>query len=95
MCEPQSVISGVPQDSVLGPLIFIVLVVRDIDKDISSDTNVNSFADATRATRGVTSVADTICLQEGLTKYMPGRTLQTRNSMMTSLKISAMAPKQN
>ena len=47
--EPQSVISGVPQGSVLGPLIFLVLV-GDIDKDVSSETNVKSFADDTRAT---------------------------------------------
>ena len=55
------------QGSALGPLIFLVLV-GDIDKDVSSDTNVKSFADDIPVTRGVTSVADTICLQDDLNK---------------------------
>ena len=70
--EPQSVISGVPQGSALGPLIFLVLV-EDIDKDVSSDTNVKSFEDATCATRGVKLVADTICLRMISTKYSISR----------------------
>ena len=65
--DPQPVISGVPQGSVLGPLIFLVLV-GDIDKDTSIETKVKSFADDTRATRGVISVADTVCLQEDLNR---------------------------
>ena len=51
----------------LGPLIFLVLV-GDIDNDTSSETKMKSFADDTRATRGVASIADTICLQEDLNK---------------------------
>ena len=65
--EPRPVISGVPQGSVLGPLIFLILV-GDIDNDISRGTTVRSFADDTRATRGVTTQADTNCLQEDLNK---------------------------
>ena len=65
--DPKPVIYGVLQEGVLGPLMFLILVV-DIDNKISQDTKVRSFADDTHATRGVTTVADTICLQEDLNK---------------------------
>ena len=90
--EPQSVISGVPQGSVLGPLIFLVLV-GDIDKDVSSDTNVKSFADDTRATRGVTSVADTICLQDDLNKIYAWT--DTTNMKLNDDKFEALRYGQN
>ena len=47
--EPQNVLSGVPQGSVLGPLIFLILI-GDIDKDILNRF-VKSFADDTRASK--------------------------------------------
>ena len=43
--KPSEVKSGVPQGSVLGPLLFLILI-GDIDKDISS-LFVSSFADDT------------------------------------------------
>ena len=48
--------SGVPQGSVLGPLLFLVLI-GDFDKDITS-TFVSSFADDTRVAKGISSVED-------------------------------------
>ena len=53
--------SGVPQGSVLGPLLFLVLI-GDIDKDITS-TFVSSFADDTRVAKGISSVEDVETLQ--------------------------------
>ena len=49
--------SEVPQGSVLGPLLFLVLI-GDIDKDITS-----SFADDTRVAKGISSVEDLETLQ--------------------------------
>ena len=53
--------SGVPQGSVLGPLLFLVLI-GGIDKDITS-TFVSSFADDTRMAKGISSVEDVETLQ--------------------------------
>ena len=65
--DPKPVTSGVLQGSVLGPLMFHILM-GDIDKNISQDTKARLFANDTHTTRGVASVADTICLQEDLNK---------------------------
>ena len=62
--RPQPVISGVPQGSVLGPLLFLVLI-GDIDKNIASSF-LSSFADDTRVGKGITSEADIQFLQADL-----------------------------
>ena len=54
--KPSAVISGVPQGSVLGPLLFLVLI-GDIDKNVSS-AFISSFADDTRATHDIENDAD-------------------------------------
>ena len=56
--------SGVPQGSVLGPLLFLVLI-SDIDKGISS-AFLSSFADDTRVAKGITTVEDVEALQTDL-----------------------------
>ena len=46
------VISRVPQGTVLGPVLFLVLIL-DIADNVSEGTRVFSFADDTRASRGI------------------------------------------
>ena len=56
--------SGVPQGSVLGPLLFLVLL-GDIDKSIAS-AFVSSFADDTRVGHRIKTVGDVTALQDDL-----------------------------
>ena len=53
LSEAVKVLSGVPQGSVLGPLLFIIFMV-DIDEDIT-DILIGTFADDTRAWQKSTS----------------------------------------
>ena len=53
----EHVLSGVPQGTVLGPVLFLVHI-RNIAKDLSDGTTTSSFADDTRVQRGVSSQKD-------------------------------------
>ncbi len=61
---PSIVESGVPQGSVLGPLLFLILI-GDIDHAVASSF-VSSFADDTRIGRVITSKEDADKLQADL-----------------------------
>ena len=58
--------SGVPQGSVIGPLLFLVMI-SDIDSSITS-VKVSSFADDTRVMAGISCTEDTAQLQSDLNK---------------------------
>ena len=57
-------ISGVPQSTVLGPLLFIILMC-DINSGITSSSMVN-FADDTRLYYGIFNIDDCAILQNDL-----------------------------
>ena len=59
------VVSGVPQGTVLGPILFLIHI-RGISAKLSQGTSSSSFADDTRIMRGVRSTADCAQLQADL-----------------------------
>ena len=63
--HPTPVLSGVPQGTVLGPVLFLVHI-RNISRDLSEGTSASSFADDTRVQRGISSDSDCAILQADL-----------------------------
>ena len=83
---PKPVISGVPQGSVLGPLLFLIMI-GDIDKNLNH-TFLKSFADDTRASKGVKDVKDVTHLQEDLNEIYSWS--EENNMEFNSTKFEAM-----
>ena len=64
LSDDHPVISGVPQGTVLGPLLFIIMIA-DINKDVASSKLI-SFADDTRVYSQIADTEDCDSLQQDL-----------------------------
>lgn len=62
----QPVISGVPQGSVLGPLLFLIYI-NDVVARVSPSSKLALFADDIALYRSITSPADYVVLQSDIT----------------------------
>ena len=62
--KPAKVVSGVPQGTVLGPVMFIIFL-NDLSSCIKHSV-VSSFADDTRLKKSISNVNDTYLLQKDL-----------------------------
>ena len=84
--QAQPMISGVPQGSVLGPLLFLILI-GDIDQEVANSF-LSSFADDTRVGRGIESEGDARLLQADLEAVY--RWADTNNMMFNSDKFEVL-----
>ncbi|MCP3680449.1 MAG: hypothetical protein GY782_09470, partial [Gammaproteobacteria bacterium] len=59
------VLSGVPQGSILGPLLFVIFI-NDIGDNINKDSGIYLYADDTKLFREIHSIDDCAMLQNDI-----------------------------
>ena len=83
--KPSDVKSGVPQGTVLGPILFLILI-NDIDQEVSS--KVSLFADDTRVMGPVREEADVENIQRDLNSIYEWQ--QTNNMLFNGSKFEML-----
>ena len=93
------VLSGVPQGSVLGPLLF-VSYINDVAAAVSSGSNVNMFADDIALYRVIKTRDDYVYLQEDVNsistcieqKYLQFNTTKCKLMFITRKRANSLPP---
>jgi Reverse transcriptase (RNA-dependent DNA polymerase)/Endonuclease-reverse transcriptase len=65
----EDVVSGVPQGSVLGPVLFLIFI-RDLDRAVTGNVRLRKFADDTKIANRITGAEDSAELQRALDSMM-------------------------
>ncbi len=65
MSDTKPVLSGVPQGSIIGPILF-VLFINDLPSRLSPDTMLELYADDTKIWRAIKSYSDHLTLQNDI-----------------------------
>ena len=65
--SPSQVTSGVPQGSILGPMLFL-LYENDLPSSVKN-TSIATYADDTKIFKEISNIGDAKALQEGLTNF--------------------------
>ena len=65
MSTEASVLSGVPQGSILGPLLFVIFI-NDMHSVVSPGTNIALYADDTKIWRNINSEQDSVILNNDI-----------------------------
>ena len=87
-----SVLSGVPQGSILGPLLF-VLFIDDMNSVVSQGTDIALYADDTKIWREIKSDIDQIVLQSDIDKLYEWSVINKMNFHPDKCKVVAITNK--
>ena len=90
--ETVPVINGVPQGSVLGPLLFLMFI-NDLPENFTSDTRL--FADDAIVYRQIHSVEDQVILQNDLVKLAEYLGVNIQSNLVWNNHIDRVTKKSN
>ena len=80
------VTSGVPQGSILGPLLF-VLFINDLPQGLNSETNIRLYTDDTKIWRTIRSPEDIVCLQNDINSLINWANINLMNFNSDKCKV--------